>query len=285
MDYFNIPDIYSDKSQIRSDKINIEKIDITDLDLSKLSCDKDNYFDCVNYKLINESCMKKNKIFILIKTNNSGYQIYNYNTHDIFNDFIFFPIKHSISIVLNKEQNKIDESYTQLHELTFYNCIIHNYKYDIKSYDTGFFNGCKNIFIFKKSEKSYYYTFTIYIDLYDDIKHKKYTYDDKIDIIKLHSDKSDKFIFYYKVVKNNNNILLYLVCIKNIITDKDIMIDVFFTDIDSIYQKYEKAIDNVNKFVFDELDDDTIRINISQIKKYIKGSYQPNMIYINKKYK
>ena len=69
--------------------------------------------------------------------------------------------------------------------------------------------------------------------------------------------------------------------ITNIKNDETIKIDIKFTDINTIYHKYEKAIDDVKHFIFEKSDkklEDYV-IKIKYIEKYIKGVYYPNVIY------
>jgi hypothetical protein len=123
------------------------------------------------------------------------------------------------------------------------------------------------------------YTFTICIKLDDPISERTYRIDKKkLEIIKL---KSKNFIFSYKpILENNKQIVLYLIYITNIENNKTIEIDIKFTDINTIYHKYEKAIDDVNHFIFEKSDKEyEYKIEIKYIEKYIKGVYYPNVIY------
>ena len=279
MDYTqSIPNIYSDSFTQDSKKIilDIEKIYLTD--------DQYNHISLIHITSNNLN----NITIVLIKLN-----IYcDMNAQPIFNKSIYFPNKKQkvIRYVPIKRDELYDNAYIEVHKIN-----IINIKYQIYKLDDEYCTGDDNMMIFSNDIRNYICTFTICIKLYDPISERTYKIDKKkLQIIKL---KSQNFIFSYEpILENNKLIVLYLIGITqrsligsspvderitNIKNDETIKIDIKFTDINTIYHKYEKAIDDVKHFIFEKSDkklEDYV-IKIKYIDKHIKGVYYPNVIY------
>jgi hypothetical protein len=264
MDYTkSIPDIYSDCLTPNSKKIimEVQKIYLTDNDYG--------YISLIHITSKNLS----NFTFVLIKSN-IGCDI---DAYPNFNNSIYFlnTKQKVIRYVPIKCDELYDNAYIKIHKIS-----IINTKYKIHKFDDDYCTGDEDMMIFKKDIKNYVCTFTIRIKLYDPISERTYKIDKKkLKIIKL---KSQNFIFSYEpILENNRLIVLYLIGITNIENDETIKMDIKFTDINTIYYKYEKAIDDVKHFIFERSDKELedYEIKIKYIEKHIKGVYYPNVIY------
>ncbi len=284
----NIPDIYSDSYSSNKNKNDLEIIDLINDDINNLI--KDRYFNITEYELFdtyNKSIIvcktNYNKDFIL-ETDKGRFNVYNNN--------IFFP-KSKERIIFSiyndtnndfdtKKEHKLDDTYYNLSILKLYKYTINKYKYNIISKDDSNAGISKYYTLFEqkyKNEKIYTYcTFTINIfpkNKKDLSKLIKIQSKDLSKLIKIHSK---EYVFIYEPQLNaNNTIVLYLIRIKNINTDETIKIDIHFTNIESIYQKYESAIDQLNTFLFDK--NKKFTYNENQILKYIKGKIYPDLLY------
>lgn len=264
MDYTqSIPDIYSDSFTQDNKKIM--------LDIEKIYPTDDEY-NCISLMRITSNNLN-NITIVLIKSS-----IYcDIDTHPIFNNFIYFlnTKQKVIRYVPIKRDELYDNAYIEVYKIN-----IINIKHKIYKVDDDYCTGDDNMMIFSNDIRNYVCTFTICIKLYDPISERTYKIDKKkLQIIKL---KSKKFIFSYEpILENNKLIVLYLIGITNIENDETIKIDIKFTDINTIYHKYEKAIDDVKDFIFEKSDkklEDYV-IKIKYIDKHIKGVYYPNVIY------
>lgn len=269
----NIPNIYSDSYS--SNKNDLEIIDLINDDINYLISEK--YFNLTNYELINTP---NKKYIIMFKTNYKGDFVID-TTDGIFNTYnnrILFPkINEYIIFSLDNEYNKdiLDNLYFKQTILILYKFKINNYKYNIINIDIGqisnYYEPLSGNLLFGQkyiNDKLYIYcTFTINIFP----KNKQ-------EIPKLIKIQSKEYVFIYESQLNSNKmIVLYLIGIKNINTDETIIIDIKFTNIESIYQKYENAIEQINKFLFYKNKKFTYYQN--DILKYIKGKIYPDLLY------
>ena len=266
----DIPDIYTDSYS--SKKNNLEKINLIDDNIYNLIHEK--YGNLTIYQLFD--IPDNTKCIIVGKTNyKKEFEIdTSGGIFNIYNNRIYFA-RSTDSITFSfKNNNKdlLDNSYCKQSILILYKYVINNYKYNIISIDGGDLSDYKEDIMFEKkynnNNNKYYIFFTFTLNIISKIKKKI------LKLPKILEIKSQEFIFVYESQLNaNNTIVLYLIKIKNINTDESIKIDIKFMNIESIYQKYEIAIDQVNTFLFEKNTYLKYKIDIennikNNIKKY-----------------
>ena len=274
MDYTqSIPDIYSDSFKPNSKKIilKIQKIQPKKYCISRIDIDIS----------IDESKTLYPNIILI--NSNIECEIDNQYTYNNFIYFVNMRQKnfHYLSYDYNYNYNYDENKYIKNNDyIELYKINIINKKYNIYKFDDNYCTGDETMMIFSNDIRNYYFTFTICIKLKNADTGRKYKIDEtKLKVIKL---KSQNFIFSYKPIKENNRqIVLYLISITNIENDEIIKIDIKFTDVNTIYQKYENTIDIVKDFIFNKSDKEyEYEIETRYIEKDIKGIYYPNVIAI-----
>lgn len=275
MDY-NIPDIYADSYQTKNTKNKLEIIDVLNTHLSKFK-----YLGCEFGEKTFELFEKSEKKYILIsKINFKNFTIFNDGDFDIFNNCIFFPKRNekvTFSIFTNK--CNLDDSYYKQTTLILYKYNIDDYKYNIISKDAGLMRNEKTLFQIKDNRYSEF-TFLINIKYWHNRLNSSRNFSDIPKLIKLCSG---NFIFIYEPTLNEDkSLVLYLIAIKNTLSDKYISIDIKFTNIKTIYNKYEIAIDKVKNFIFNKVNKSNLKYMFDKydISKHIKGHIYPNIIFI-----
>jgi hypothetical protein len=273
---YNIPDIYNDSYS--SKKNNLEIINLIDGNINNFS--KENIsLKVTEYELFNIN--DENKHIIIIKTNyNKDFALEtDIGLFNGYNNRIYFSkLKERITFTIyndDKTNIQLDNSYYKQSILSLYNYTINKYKYNIFSKDDAELSQYGTLFTqtYKNNRSYLYFTFTINIT-YTNIKEIE-------NIPKLIKIQSQEYIFVYETQLNPNNmIVLYLIAIKNINTDENITINIKFTNIEKIYQKYEIAIDQIKTFLFDK-DIKKIKFNKNNITRYIKGKIYLDVIYIS----
>jgi hypothetical protein len=261
MDYYqSFPDIYYDPYIIKNDAFEIIEDEISINDWVY------NYF---YYSLK----LEKNTLFVLIKTNIENAFIYDIKIYD---KLIYFCSNDKkLNIRLRDYREDFQNKYMKIYQIIKKK----NTKYIIHNEPIKYYSEYKNMLLFKRFNNMLICTFTINIHLFD-IKNRKYykIKDSELDLIKL---KSKNFIFIYKpILLDRYNIVLYLIGIKNITNNNEIFIDIKFIDIESIYKKYEIALDEIKKFVFNSEKELNYEIEVKYLETKIKGIYYPNTISI-----
>ena len=293
MDY-NIPDIYADSYQTKNTKDKIEIIDVLNTQLSKFKfldyefcektfefCKKTFEFDEKTFELFEKN---KKKYILISKTNFKNFTIYNDGDFDMFNNRIFFPKRNvtvTFSIFKNNCNNLIDDeylddSYYKQTTLILYKYNIDDYKYNIISKDAGIMENLETLFKIKDNRYSEF-TFLINIRYWRSRLNSSRNFSDIPKLIKLCSG---NFIFIYEPTLNEDkSLVLYLIAIKNTLSDEYISIDIKFNNIETIYNKYEIAIDKIKNFIFTK-SNFRYMFDKYDISKHIKGLIYPNSIFI-----
>jgi len=276
---YDIPDIYNDSYS--SKKNNLEIINLIDNNINNFSKENISFKltdKLTEYELFNIN--DENKHIIIIKTNfNKGFALEtDIGLFNGYNNRIYFSkLKERITFTIyndDKTNIQLDNSYYKQSILSLYNYTINKYKYNIFSLDDAGLSYYGTLFqqTYRNNRSYLYFTFTINIT-YTNIKEIE-------NIPKLIKIQSQEYIFVYETQLNpNNTVVLYLIAIKNINTDENITINIKFTNIETIYQKYESAIDQIKTFLFDK-DIKKIRFNKNNITRYIKGKIYLDLIYI-----
>lgn len=260
MDYSNIPDIYG--GNIPNNK-QIE-LDVKSLDTT------------ITINPRTTSYKKKPNLIIIKTTLNFINGMLEYTP--IINNLIYFPFSKSTVYQYSIQSHNYDlhNPYLDLYQLT-----VKNRRYNIYNANSllDYCSGDEYLTLFNFKKKYVYkkYIFNIYIHLVDPNTIKKIIIKKDLSTIKI---PFRNFIFHFKVEHiDKQYVELQLYGISDTITDKTLNIDVKFNDINTIYSKYEKAIDDVNEFLNMPI---IYEIEMRLLESKINGTYYPNGIYYKK---